>query len=193
MLFIGVFAAAACGGATDTEPPSSTAITIAVDSEWRVPSGFNVMLPVAYGRVIEMLKNDPGTPPDLPDFSMSGKVSAAEDAERVLVAAYSDGLSSDARPTGVLRSWIELFNGAEFAEPVTSDHGDLHLATARGKAQGLAQRSPQGVLLIVISEPHTQRVWRLMCAVSAKVMSDEVARVCEEIRDEFRPLPLSAP
>ncbi len=193
ILFIVVFAAAACGRATDTEPPSSTTVTIAVDSEWQIPPGFNVMLPVAYGRVIEMLKNDSGAPPDLPDFSMSGKVAAAEDAERVLIAAYSDGVSSDARPTGVLTSWIELFGGAEFAEPVTSDRGGLHLATSRGQAQGLAQSSPQGVLLIVISEPDTQRVWRLMCAVSSEVMSDEVVRVCEEVRDEFRPIPLSTP
>ena len=192
-MFIGVFVAAACGGPTDTEPPSSTTVTIAVDSEWRVPSGFNVMLPVACGRVIEMLKNDSGAPPDLPDFSMSGEVAAAEDVERVLIAAYSDGVSNEARPTEVLMSWIESTVGAEFAEPVTLDRGGLHLATSPGKAQGLAQSSPQGVLLIVISEPDTQRVWRLMCAVSSKVMSDEAARVCEEVSDEFRPLPLTAP
>ena len=109
------------------------------------------------------------------------------------LAAYSDGVYNDARPTGILTSWIELFVGAEFGEPVTWHRGGLYLATSRGHAQGPAQSSPQGVLLIVISEPDTQRVWRLMCAVSSKVMSDEVARVCEEVRDAFRPLPLSPP
>ncbi len=106
-----VLVAVACGGPTDTEPPASTSttvtITIAVDSEWQVPSGFNIVLPLTFERVSEMLRNDPGAPPDLPEFSMSGEVQADGKRERVLIAVYSDGVSAEARPKEVLTSWLK--------------------------------------------------------------------------------------
>ncbi len=37
-----------------------------------------------------MLRNAPGAPPDLPEFSMSGEVQADGEPERVVIAVYSD-------------------------------------------------------------------------------------------------------
>ena len=79
-----VLVAVACGGATDAQPPVRTTVTIAVDSVWQVPSGFSVVLPLTNEGVGEMLRNDPGAPPDLPEFSMSGEVQADGEPERCL-------------------------------------------------------------------------------------------------------------
>ena len=194
-MFTVVLVAVACGGPTDTEPPASTntTITIAVDSEWTVPSGFSIVLPLTFERVSEMLRNDPGTPPDLPEFSMSGEVEADGKRERVLIAVYSDGVSAEARPMEVLTSWLESIVGADFADLMVIDRIGLQLATSRGQAQSPAQSSRQGIIVTVISEPETQRVWRLMCLVSSEVIGDEVARICEQVRDELRPLSLTGP
>ena len=73
-------------GATDAQPPVRTTVTIAVDSVWQVPSGFSVVLPLTNEGVGEMLRNDPGAPPDLPEFSMSGEVQADGEPERVVIA-----------------------------------------------------------------------------------------------------------
>ena len=186
-----VLVAVACGGATDAQPPVRTTVTIAVDSEWQVPAGFSVVLPLTNEGVGEMFRNDPGAPPDLPEFSMSSEVQADGEPERVVIAVYSDGVSAEARPMQVLTSWLEPSVGGDFAEPLALDRGDLQLATSRGQAQG-AQGSRHGVIMTVISEPETQRVWRLMCLVSSEVMSDEAQKVCEQARDEFRPLLLAS-
>ena len=73
-------------GATDAQPSVRTTVTIAVDSVWQVPSGFSVVLPLTNEGVGEMLRNDPGAPPDLPEFSMSGEVQADGEPERVVIA-----------------------------------------------------------------------------------------------------------
>ncbi len=196
-MFIVVLVAVACGEPTGTEPPASasapTTIAIAVDSEWQVPAGFGVVLPLTYEQVGEMLRNDPGSPPDLPEFSMSGEVGPDGESERVAIVVYSDGMSTEARPREVLTSWLKSSVGGDFPEIVVVHRNGVQWAMSRGQAQGPAQGSPQGVIAIVISEPETQRVWRLMCLVSSEVVSDEAADICEQVRDEFRPQSLTLP
>ena len=188
--FIVVLVVVACGGLPDVETPASigTTVTIPTDSEWQVPSGFNVVIPLTYKQVVEMLKNDLGSPPNLPEFTMSGEVATDGEPERVGIVVFSDGVSDGARPSEVLTSWFESFSGADFAEPVVLNRSGLQIAASRGHAQGPAQSSRQGAILIIIAEPETRRVWRVMCLVSSEVLSDEVARFCERISDEFRPI-----
>ena len=193
-MFIVVMVTVACGGPTDTEPPAgtTTTIAIAVDSEWQVPAGFSVVLPLTYKRVGEMLRNDPGSPPDLPEFSMSGEVAHDGESVRLVIIAYSDGVSTEARPKEVLTSWLKSsVVGGDFAEIVVVHRNGVQWAMSRGQAHGPAQGSPQGVIATVISEPETQRVWRLMCLVSSEVVTDEAANICEQVRDEFRPQSLT--
>ena len=176
-----------CAGPGDIEPSTRTVVGIASNSEWPVPTGFNVLLPLTHERVTEIARNDPGTSSDLPEFTMLGDVEVSGETERVLVAVYADEGSGGARATEVLRSWIELLIEADFSEPVVSHRNGLLVATSRGQAQGPTRDSPRGVILVAISEAKTERVWRLMCSVSSEVVSDAVAQLCERIWGEVRP------
>ena len=191
-----VLLAIACGSpadadptvSTDTDPTASTTVTIARDSEWQVPPGFNVLLPLSYKQVGVMLANDLDAPPDIPDFTMTREAEASGELESVVIAVYSDGVSAEAGPREVLTSWTESIVGAEFDGVVTTELIGLQTATWRGRSQGVDQSSPQGVIAAVISDLETQRVWRLLCIVSSEETSDEVARICDQVQAEFRPL-----
>ena len=186
----------ACGSPTDTDPTASIGtvsstsktVTIAGDSEWQIPSGFNVVLPLTYDQIVAMLANDVGVPPDIPDFTMTREATASEVQDRVVIAVYSDGVSAEADPMEVLTSWTETIAGAEYGAFVTVDRVGLHMATWRGQAHSLDQESPQGIIAAVISHPETQKVWRLWCFVTSEGVSDEVARICDQVQAEFRPL-----
>ena len=185
--FIVVLAGLACG-ATDAKPASTT-LTVALDSEWQVPSGFGITLPATYEGVRELLESDSGgDPPDLPEFSLWGEVPSGGELVQVTIAAFSDGATGETPLPDVLESFIGSFTNHAFAEPVAQDRNGLHLATARGNARHPLESPPQGVDLTVFLESETQRIWRLMCFASTEVVRDEVARICEEVRDGFRPL-----
>ena len=191
--------AVACGGASDTEPPVSTVatgttITLGIDSKWQVPSDFDIGLPLTHEQMEMMIRNDRGGQSDVPEFTMSGEVANDEGPERVLIIVYSDGVSTGARPMEVLGPWLNLVQGAELSEGEITlvDQGGLEWALWRCQAQGLGQSSPQGYILTVISEPKTNMVWRLSCVVMSEEISNEVATVCEQVRDGFRPYSLTA-
>ena len=161
--------------------------TIAGDSELGVPEGFSITLPFTHERTIDLLMNDPGTPPDIPEFAMSGGVAAAGEMQTVSILVYSDGVSNESQPAQVLTSWFESIAGADFAEPSLLDQDNLILAMSKGTAQALGADAPQGIIAVVIYEPQTRRAWRLACAVSSNEVSEEVERACEHVQDEFRP------
>ncbi len=172
----------------DTERPASTVLTVALDSEWQVPSGFGIILPITHEGLREDLDHDRGDPPDQPEFSMWGEVPSGGELVQVTIAAFSDGASGETPLPEVLESFIGSFTNPDFAEPVAHDRNGLHIATARGNARHPLESPPQGVDLTVFFESETQKVWRLMCFASTEVVRDEVARICEEVRDGFRPL-----
>ena len=145
-LFMGVLLVVGCAGPTDTEPSARTVVNISGDSGWPVPSGFNVLLPLTHEQVAEVVRNDPGTFSDPPEFTMSGDVGVSGETERVLITVYADGVSRGARATEVLTSWLELFVDADFPESKVSHRGGLLVATSRGRAQGPTEISPQGVI-----------------------------------------------
>ena len=189
-----ILIAVACGNPTDADLTASigtvssagTTFTIADDSEWQIPSGFRVVPPPTRKQVDEMLANDVGAPPDLPAFSMTRESETNGELESVVIAVYSDGVSSEARPKEVLESWFNSIRRADFDVVIVMDRIGLQLATSRGQGQGHTQNSPQGIILTVITNLETQKVWRLSCFVSSKEVSDEVARVCQQVADEFR-------
>ena len=198
-----VLIAVACGSPSDTapigntdaqattevDPAASTTFTIAGDSEWQIPSGFQVMPPPTRKQVDEMSANDVGAPPDLPAFSMTRESETGGEREHVVIVVYADGVSAKASPREVLASWTtESIAGAEYVAIVTVDRIGLQMATWRGQAQGPGQVSPQGVIAAVIYDLETHKVWRLLCTVSSEEVSDEVARICDQVQAEFRPL-----
>ena len=185
-VFIVVLVGLACGGSQ--AQPASTTLTVALDSEWQVPSGFGVIIPLSDDRFWELLEHDRRDPPDIPEFSMWGEVLSGGELVQVSIAPFSDGLSHEARPAELLKSWFGSFENADFTEPVRRDRDGLHIATARGNARHPLESPPQGVDLTVFFEPDTQRVWRLFCLVSTGMVDNEVARICEQARDGFRPL-----
>ena len=173
---------------TDANTAASTTFTIAGDSEWQIPAGFRVVPTPTRNQVDELLANDVGPPPDLPEFSMTRESEASGERESVLIVVWADGVSAKADPREVLMSWTEDgIRRAEYDAVVVTDRIGLQSATWRGQAQSLAQSSPQGVIVTVISDLETQRVWRLLCIVSSEETSDEVARICDQVQAEFRP------
>ena len=119
---------------------------------------------------------------------MKRKSESDKGLDSVLIAVYSDGVSAEANPQEVLTSWTESIQGAEYAALVVTDGIGRQVATWRGQAQSVAQSSPQGIIVTVISDLETQRVWRLFCIVSSEETSDDVARICDHVEAEFRPL-----
>ncbi len=190
-----VLIAVACGNPTDADPTASietvstagTTITIAGDSEWQIPSGFRVVPPPNRNQVDPMESKYLGGPPDIPDFTMARKADTDRGLESVLIAVYSDGVSADSDTKEVLTSWTELIRRAEFDGIALVDRVGLQMATWRGQAQAHGQ-SPQGIIAAVIYDLETHKVWRLFCAVSSEETSDEVARICDQVQAEFRPL-----
>ena len=178
---------ATCGNSTNTVSTSGTTVTIAGDSEWQIPSGFSVIPTPATLQDDAMSANDVGPLPDFPDFSMRREIEASGERDSVLIVVWADGVSVQTDPREVLMSWTE--DGIRLAEydTVVTDRIGLQSATWRGQAQAHGQ-SPQGLIAAVISHPETQRVWRLSCFVSSEEVSDEVARICDQIQAEFRPL-----
>ena len=186
----------ACGNPTGGDPTVSSntndpvagnTVTIAGDSEWQIPYGFNVVLPLTYQQIGAMLANDVGPPPDMPDFTMT-REAAGGMQESVVIAVYSDGVSTEAGPREVLTSWTESIAGAEYVAMVTVGRVGLEMATWRGQAQGPGQDSPQGIIPAVIYDLETHKVWRITCIVSSEETSEEVARICDQVQAEFRPL-----
>ena len=145
-------------------------------------------IPFTQDRARKLIENDRGGPPDTPEFSMWGGVVSDGELAQVTIALFSDGVSDEARPAEALRSWFGSFDSADFTEPVRLDRDGLHIAISRGQARHASQNSPQGADLIVFLEPEIQRVCRLLCLASIEVVDNEVARICEQVRDGFRPL-----
>ena len=185
-MFIVILVALACAS-TDVQQVGTT-LTVPFDSEWQVPPEFGVTIPFTQDRARELIENDRGGPPDTPEFSMWGEVVSHGELAQVTIALFSDGVSDEARPAETLRSWFGSFDSADFTEPVRLDRNGLHIAISRGQARHASQSSPQGADLTVFLEPETQRVWRLLCLASIEVVDNEVARICEQVRDGFRPL-----
>ena len=130
-----------------------------------------------------------GGPPDIPDFSMTGEAETSGERESVLIVVWADGVSDKEDPREALMSWTE--NGirlAEYDTVVVTDWIGLQSASWRGQAHILGQESPQGMIAAVISHPETQRAWRLLCFVTSEQVSDEVARICDQVQAEVRPL-----
>lgn len=186
VLFVIVLVDLACAS-TDVQQVGTT-LTVPFDSEWQVPPGFGVTMPFTQDRARELIENDRGAPPDIPEFSMWGEVVSDGELAQVTIALFSDGLSDEARPAEILKSWFASFDNADFTEPVRLDRDGLHIATSRGQSRHASQSFPQGADLTVFLEPETQRVWRLLCFASTEVVDNEVARICEQVRDGFRPL-----
>ena len=186
----------ACGNSTGAgptvnsnanDPAAGNTVTIAGDSEWQIPPDFNVVLPLTYQQIGAMLANDVGPPPDMPDFTMTREVTSGMQ-ESVIIAVYSDGVSTEAGPREVLASWTESIAGAEYVAMVTVGRVGLEMATWRGQTQGPGQDSPQGIIPAVIYDLETHKVWRVMCIVSSEETSDEDARICDQVQADFRPL-----
>ncbi len=173
---------------TCTSPPSPTGTTVSLagDSQWQVPPGFELLLPFTFEQVALMLRNDPGSPPDIPEFTMSGG------REKMLIAVYSDWVLHEPQAMEELAYWLESVTGAAFDEPSIDHQGSLSFATTRGVAQSLGQAAPQGFILTAVVESDTGRAWRLACAVASEEISDEAAQICEETRSSFHPLPDSS-
>ncbi len=189
--------AIACKNPTDADPTAitqtvsraDTAVTVPFDSEWQIPTGFEVLVPYAREQFDAIMAKDVGPPPDLPVFSMTRASEPEKNGENVTIVVYSDGASPDAGPEEVLASWTrQSIAGAEYVDIVTVDRSGLQMATWRGRAQGPGQDSPQGIIAAVIYDLETYKVWRLLCAVSSNEVSDEVAQICEQVQREFRPL-----
>ncbi len=192
-----VLIAVACGNPPGAEIEVSTdvaetTVSIALDSEWQVPSGFNVSLPMTNERLGTMLRNDAGAPPDLPEFTMLREGTPDQELETVVIAVYSDGVVADRSLSEMLDSWLNSFRDAKFGETVEGRRNGVQWAMSRGTAQGPGQLSPQGLIVIVITEPETQMAWRLSCLVSSEEVSDAVAGLCEQVRDGFSPQSMSA-
>ena len=187
-----VLLAVACGSpfgtSIGTVSTAGTTVTISADSEWQIPSGFRVVLPPTRNKVDAMSSKYVEGTSDIPDFSMKRKSEPDRELESVVIVVYSDGVSAEANPEEVLTSWTDSIQGAEYAAFVVTNGIGRQVATWRGQAQSLAQSSPQGVIITVISDLETQRVWRLLCIVSSEETSDEVARICDQVQAEFRPL-----
>ena len=187
-----VLLAVACGSPFSTSigtvSTAGTTVTIGGDSEWQIPSGFSVVLPPTRFKLDAMSSNYVGDPSDIPDFTMTRKSESDKELDSVLIAVYSDGVSAEANPKVVLMSWTESIQGAEYAALVVTDGISRQVATWRGQAQSVAQSSPQGIIVTVVSDLETQRVWRMFCIVSSEETSDDVARICYQVEADFRPL-----
>lgn len=189
-LLIGALVPFGCFAPDTAERPDATIITIANDSEWSVPPGFSVTLPLSYRQIAETLKNDTPTLPDFPTFTMSRGADTADGRPGELIAIFADGISEASQAEDVMSSWFNSFTGADFPGPTVQTRNDLQIASARGHAQSPTESSPQEVILTVISEPQTQRIWRLLCLRASGSMSDDAVRACNQVTDEFSPLPL---
>ena len=183
----------ACGQAStaSTEHAAGTTLTVVLDSEWQVPSGFGVRIPPTHFWARQLLEDTLEDAASQPEFSTEGEVPFDGGLARVTIALFSDGVSDETQPAEVLKSWLEIFVGADFTEPVRVDRDGLHIAVLRGHAQHVSQSAPAAFILTAFRDPETRRMWRLLCAEdAAEVVHDEVARVCQQFSDGFRPLEL---
>lgn len=182
----------ACSNPTNAVSVSGTTVTISGDSEWQIPSGFTVIPPPTREQTDAMLSKDVGPPPDLPAFSMTRESKVDGEDNSVLIAVWTDGISTNADPREVLISWTE--NGirlAEYDAVVVNNRAGIQVATWRGQAQSYHrydQNLTMGMIATAIYHPESQRVWRLSCLTTSEKMSDEVARICGQLEAEFRPL-----
>ena len=186
---------AACGNPFGSDLPASNetaysagrTVTIPADSEWQIPPGFDVEIPPTRNKVDPMESKYLGGPSDIPDFTMARKADTDRGLESILIAVYSDGVSVDSDAKEMLTSWTELIRRAEFDAIAVVDRDGLQMASWRGHAQALGQR-PQGLIAAVIYDLEIHKVWRLFCTVSSEETSEEVARICDQVQAEFRPL-----
>ena len=177
-------------GCTSSPPsPTGTTVTLAGDSQWQVPPGFELILPFTLEQAAMLLRNDTGSPPDIPEFTMSGDVEGSTGIEKMVIVVYSDWMSYETQVEDVLAHWQGFVTGAAFDEPSIDQRGSLSFATTRGVAQSLGQDAPQGFILTAIVDADTGRAWRFLCTVASEEVSDETARICEETRSSFHPLP----
>ena len=185
-----VLIAVACGNPFGSDLPANTTFTIPTDSEWQIPPGFDVAIPPTRNKVDPMESKYLGGPPDTPDFTMARKSDTDKGLESIFIVVWADGLSANSDPREVLMSWTQDdgIRHAEYDAVVVTDRIGLQSASWRGQAQSLGQESPQGIIAAVISHPETQRVWRLSCFVTSEEVSEEVARICDQVQAEFRPL-----
>ena len=181
-----VLASIAC---TSPPPPTGTTVTLAGNSQWQAPPGFEILLPFTYEQVVLMLRNDPGSPPHFPEFTMSGNVETSGEEEKMLIAVFHLRVLHEPQAKEELAHFLELVIGAAFDEPSIGHQDGLSFATTRGVAQPLGQDAPQRLILTAIVDSETGRVWRLMCAVDSAEFSDEAAQICEETRSSFHALP----
>ena len=188
-LFVIILACVLAGVACTSPPPTGTTVTLAGNSQWQAPHGFEILLPFAYEQVALMLRNDPGSPPHIPEFTMSGGVEGSGGKDKVLIAVFFLRVLHEAKAIEELAHWEERVIGADFDEPSIDHQDGLSFATTRGMAQSLGQDAPQGFILTAIVHAETGRVWRLMCAVDSEEFSYEAAQICEETRHSFHALP----
>ncbi len=172
-----------------SSPPTGTTVTLAGNSQWQAPPGFEILLPFTYEQVALMLKNDPGSPPSIPEFTMSGDVEVSGGKEKLLIAVFFLRVLHEPKAMEELAHWQERVIGAAFDEPSLDHQDTLSFATTRGVAQSLGQDAPQGFILTAIVDAETGRVWRLLCAIDSEEFSGEAAQICEETRSSFNPLP----
>ena len=170
-------------------PPNGTTVTLAGNSQWQAPPGFEILLPFTYEQVALMIRNDPGSPPHIPEFTMSGDVEASGGREEMVIAVFHLRVLHEPHAREELAHWLKLVEGIAFDEPSIHHRDTLSFATTRGMAQSLGQNAHQGFILSAIVHADTGRVWRLMCAVDSEEFSDESAQICEETRSSFNPLP----
>ncbi len=183
----------ACGNSTNAEVremavDNITEVKIASDSVWRVPAGLSIVLPMTNERLHRMLVSEPTGPPDIPEFTIQGAIVEGQDEGQIIIAAiYSDGITDEADASAILTSWRNSFKGAEFGEIVSHGQGDVQWATTTGTVRSSVQSVPQAASATVFSQPETRRVWRLVCIMPSDAKSDEAIRICDQIREGFRP------